>query len=677
MAKHKDAQRPNLRWGMALLVVLLVLFSGYIFPSHANTAIRAVNNTVALGIPELPEESFRLGLDLQGGAHLVYQADVTNIDETEKAQAVDGVRDVIERRVNSIGVGEPNVQVAHVGEDYRIIVELPGVTDVNQAIQMIGETPILEFKTENNEPPRELTEEERVSMEEFNTAQRTKAAEAIAASQAGTAFADIVAEYSEDEQSKNNAGYLGFQGQSTLIPDMYAWALAAKEGDVTTAPIETEGGIAVLQKGLEQPGAETVEAKHILICFLGAEGCSQTRTKAEAEALAKSLFDQANAENFATLATENSDDPSAVANGGDLGSFSREQMVPAFADAAFAAEIGQIVGPVESSFGYHVIYKINQEQTVEHELWAVLLAKTSELQILGPETSWTNSPLSGKQLDRAEVVQDSNTGAVQVSLQFDSEGADLFATLTRENVGKPVAIFLDGLIVSQPTVQQEISGGQAVITGQFSTLEARELAQRLNTGALPTPVELISQQTVGASLGAVSLERSLQAGLIGLGLVMLFMLLYYRLPGLISIIALTIYVTGVLSVFKLIGVTLTLAGIAGFILSIGMAVDANVLIFERLKEELKDGKSLKVAVEEGFIRAWTSIRDGNLSTLLISFILMMMFQSSFVRGFAITLALGIGASMISAITFTRVMLRFVVPYFEERGHWLFLGRKNH
>ncbi len=676
MAKHKDTQRSNMRWGMALIVILLVLCSGYIFPKQANVAIRAVNDTLSLGIPEISEESFRLGLDLQGGAHLVYQADVTNIDNSEKSQAVEGVRDVIERRVNSIGVGEPNVQVAQVGENYRIIVELPGVTDVSQAINMIGATPILEFKTQNTEPPRELTAEEKKTMLEFNTAQEVKAKEAISKLQSGASFSDVVSEYSEDELSKNNAGYIGFQSKATLIPEMYSWVSSAKEGDVSLTPIETEGGIAILKRGAEQPGDQVVSAKHILVCFLGAEGCTQTRTKAEALAEAQAIFEEADAKNFESLAREKSDDPTVDANGGDLGEFARGSMVPEFEEAAFNAEVGQIVGPVESAFGYHVIYKTAQSQLSEYELWAVLLGKQTAAQILGPNTAWKNSPLSGKQLDRAEVVQDSNTGAVQVSLQFDSEGADLFATLTREHVGEPIAIFLDGLVVSQPTVNQEISGGKAVITGKFTVTEARELAKRLNTGALPTPVELISQQTVGASLGAISLQLSLQAGLIGLLLVMLFMLVYYRLPGLISIIGLALYVLGVLSIFKLIGVTLTLAGIAGFILSIGMAVDANVLIFERLKEEFKDGKSLKVAVEEGFIRAWTSIRDGNISTLIISTILMMMFQSSFVRGFAITLAIGIGASMISAITFTRMMLRFVVPWFEERGHILFLGRKK-
>ncbi|MBD3311165.1 MAG: protein translocase subunit SecD [Candidatus Magasanikbacteria bacterium] len=295
--------------------------------------------------------------------------------------------------------------------------------------------------------------------------------------------------------------------------------------------------------------------------------------------------------------------------------------------------------------------------------------------ILPPDDPWKNTGLSGKQLEKAEVVSDPQTGAIQVSLLFDEEGKDLFKELTERNISKPIAIFLDGAPISIPTVNSVIPDGRAVIQGNFNLSEAQLLAQRLNAGALPVPVELIAQQSIGASLGAESLQKSLKAGIVGLILVMLFMLIYYRLPGLVSVFSLTLYITLTLAIFKLIGVTLTLAGIAGFILSIGMAVDANVLIFERLKEELKEGKSLKAAVEEGFLRAWTSIRDGNISTL-ITCVLLIWFGSSFVQGFAVTLAIGILISMFSAITVTRVILRFVVPWFKPEGGFMFLGSKR-
>ncbi|PIZ95315.1 MAG: protein translocase subunit SecD [Candidatus Magasanikbacteria bacterium CG_4_10_14_0_2_um_filter_37_12] len=287
-----------------------------------------------------------------------------------------------------------------------------------------------------------------------------------------------------------------------------------------------------------------------------------------------------------------------------------------------------------------------------------------------------NTSLSGGQLGRAEVTTDSRTGAIQVALQFDSEGKDLFKDITERNVGKPVAIFLDGTPISIPVVQQAIGDGRAVITGNFDLAEARLLSQRLNAGALPVPIELVSQQSVGATLGAVSLKQSLYAGVVGLILVMIFMILYYRLPGLISVLTLSLYAVLTLAIFKWVGVTLTLAGIAGLILSVGMAVDANVLIFERLKEELREGKSLRTAVEEGFLRAWSSIKDGNVSTL-ITCALLLFFGSSFVKGFAITLALGVLVSLFTAVTVTRIILRFIVPWFKDnKAAWLFLGTKN-
>lgn len=239
-------------------------------------------------------------------------------------------------------------------------------------------------------------------------------------------------------------------------------------------------------------------------------------------------------------------------------------------------------------------------------------------------------------------------------------------------MGEPIAIFLDGSPISVPTVQTEITDGRAIISGNFNIQEARLLSQRLNAGALPVPINLVSQQSVGATLGAETLAKSVKAGAVAIVLVMIFMLIYYRLPGLLSIISLSLYIALTLALFKIIGVTMTLAGIGGFVLSIGMAVDANVLIFERLKEELRGGKSLKAAVEEGFLRAWTSIRDGNISTL-ITCALLIWFGSSFVQGFAMTLAIGILISMFTAITITRLMLRFVVPWFGRRGNPLFRG----
>jgi len=235
---------------------------------------------------------------------------------------------------------------------------------------------------------------------------------------------------------------------------------------------------------------------------------------------------------------------------------------------------------------------------------------------------------------------------------------------------------LDGQPISIPKVNEPILDGKAVISGNFSVDEAKKLGQRLNAGALPVPVNLISQTTVGATLGQQAVQKSLVAGFWGLMIVALFMILYYRLPGILAVIALSIYTSISLAVFKLIpGFTLTLAGITGFILSIGMAVDANILIFERLKEELKSGKDLKKAIEDGFIRAWTSIRDSNISSLITCFILWW-FGSSIIKGFALTLALGILISLFSAIIISRQMLLLVAKWKISKNKWLYNAKKS-
>lgn len=350
---------------------------------------------------------FKLGLDLQGGTHLVYQADLSGIDD--KSDAMTGVRDVIERRVNLFGVAEPRVQVS--GKD-RLIVELAGIKDTKEAIAMIGMTPALDFRL--------------VAGEEF---QRTN--------------------------------------------------------------------------------------------------------------------------------------------------------------------------------------------------------------------------LTGRHLKRSDISFDPTTFKPSVGLYFDSEGKDLFAQLTKANVGQRIAIFLDGAPISVPVVNEPILDGQAVISGDFSVEEAKTLAQRLNAGALPVPINLISQQTIGASLGKDSLDKSLKAGLYGLLAVALFMLLFYRLRGIVAVSALLIYGALLLAIFKLLPVTLTLAGMAGVILSIGMAVDANVLVFERLKEENR--------IADAFKRAWPAIRDGNISTLITCLILYF-FTTGLVKGFALTLGIGVLLSMFSAMIVTRLFL---------------------
>lgn len=674
--RNKTNIRTKIRWGVAGILVLMVAASFFDFPVYANRGVDWVNNNLHLGLPRLPEKSFNLGLDLQGGAHLIYEANVSGIAMDERGAAVEGVRDVIERRVNGIGVSEPVIQTTKVGDSYRVVVELPGVTDVKQAIAMIGGTPILEFKEQNNEPPRELTVEEKKELNDFNKEAKKRAEEALRKIKNNGDFAALSQEYSDDGLSKNNGGYLGYVDKNSAYFELYDWAEKQSAGSISQTLVETSEGYNILKRGSERDGDKEVKASHILICYLGAQNCdSPVYTKKEAEAKAKEIYDQANASNFADLAKQYSTDPGTKDEGGDLGYFTEEQMVKDFAQPVFQAQVGEIIGPIETEFGFHVIYKEDERISKQYEIWRILVRTKQESDILPPTEAWVATGLSGKQLKRAEVVSDPNTGAVQVSLQFDTEGSDLFAAITERNVGQPVAIFLDGQPISVPTVNEPIRDGRAVISGQFDLQEARLLSQRLNAGALPVPVELISQQTVGATLGSESLTKSLKAGILGIIFVAIFMILYYRLPGLLAVMALSLYAVVTLAIFKLIGATLTLSGIAGFVMSIGMAVDANVLIFERMKEELKNGKSLKAAGEEGFLRAWTSIRDSNVSTL-ISCIILIWFGSSFVQGFAVTLTLGVLVSMFTAITVTRTFVRLIVPWFPELGNKLFLGYKK-
>jgi len=419
---------------------------------------------------------FKLGLDLSGGTHLIYGADPSGIPESEIPDAMDALRDIIERRVNLFGVAEPVVQIEKTSVlsnknksgGYRLIVELPGVTNVNKAIAMIGATPTLEFKKER---PKEEVQ-------------------------------SIIKAYEEAQK-------------------------ALKEGR-----------------------------------------------------------------------------------------------------------------------------KIKPNPLLSEDIYE-------------------STGLTGRFLETARLEFNSTTGEPVVSIKFNKEGTKLFAKITKENVGKVLAIYLDGAPVSEPVVNEEIPGGSAVISGKFTPEEAKILVGRLNSGALPIEkLELLSTQTIGASLGKDAISAGMRAGMWGLIFVAIFLIFWYRLPGILSVIALAIYVVIVLALFKLIPVTLTAAGIAGFVLSIGMAVDANILIFERMKEEFRNGRNTTDAVREGFSRAWLSIRDGNTSSIITAIILFW-FGTSLIEGFALTFALGIIVSMFSAIVITRTFLLAIVKS-ENKGITKFL-----
>ncbi len=282
-----------------------------------------------------------------------------------------------------------------------------------------------------------------------------------------------------------------------------------------------------------------------------------------------------------------------------------------------------------------------------------------------PSSQIVPTNLTGADLKLASTVFDQNTGNPSVSIEFNDEGSKKFEDITSRNIGKPLAIVLDSDIVSAPMVNEKIVGGKAQISGGFTIDEANKLEVQLNAGALPVPVKLVEEKTVGATLGTESISKSVKAGLIGLTMVMLFMILLYGKFGLIADISLLIFGAITLAIYKIVPVTLTLPGIAGFLLSVGMAVDSNILIFERLKEEIKT-KPLSMALEVSFGRAWDSIRDANVATLVTAFILANPLDWSFlhvsgpVRGFAITLALGIGISLFTGLVVSRNLLRLFI-----------------
>ncbi|OGZ72258.1 MAG: protein-export membrane protein SecD [Candidatus Staskawiczbacteria bacterium RIFCSPLOWO2_01_FULL_38_12b] len=462
------------------VMILAVLAGNFAYPDYFNKGVDALNHQFSWKLPHFWQKPYVLGLDLQGGVNLTYQADLSTV--LDKSGAMSGLRDVIERRVNLFGVSEPVVQIQ--GTD-KLVVQLPGVKDVAQAIEMIGQTPYLEFD--------ELRDEK------------------------------------ESQQ---------------------------------------------------------------------------------------------------------------------------------------------------------ILEKIKEVQAAQEKQQDITKIKDWELALQNPYIKPTE--LTGKYLTKATVVFDQTTYKPQIQLAFNTEGAKLFEQITERNIKKPLAILLDGASIIDtsgdgkidgndlyaPMIQDKITGGTAVISGDMSAQTANDIARRLNSGALPVKIgSPILQETVGPMLGSASLQKSLWAGVYGLLAVVLFMIVFYRLPGLLASIALMIYVAITLSIFKLVPVTLTLAGIGGFILSIGMAVDANILIFARMKEEIRQGKALPLAISEGFSRAWPSIRDSNINSLLVCVILFI-FSTSFIKGFALTLALGVLVSLFSAIFITRILLMVVIGTWAEKVKWL-------
>lgn len=657
----------------AFFLVVFVVGAGILsFPKEWNGAMVAMKEKVGFHLPYVPENDFTLGLDLKGGAHLVYEADMTSIDEAERETALGGVRDVVERRVNAFGVAEPIVQTNIADGHYRVLVDLPGVTDVKDAIAQIGETPVLAFRVPITDVSTTPTAEQQAQIDEAQKAERASALAVMDRALAGEDFAVLAKEYSIDSATKDNGGYVGFVAADDAEYDGLVTQLEKGRTRFGVVSGLYEGTSKMhIVKYISKKTESEPRISHILICYAGAPSCTQSRTKEEALALATQLQAEATAKNFADLAKTNSDDGGSKDAGGDLGYVARGKMVQPFEDAAYANRDTKISEVVETDFGYHILYRVGSRPSRSYEIAQIEMPWTTASDVLTVDP-WKNTELSGKDVKHASVAFDQTTGAPYIVLDFNENGTRLFGELTKENVGKVIGIFLDGQPITTPVVQEPIYGGQASITGSFTIAEAKLLAQRLNAGALPVPITVVSQQTIGPALGTASLDLSVKAGLIGFLLVALFMVVYYRLPGVVAVGALAVYALINITLFKIFGVTITLSGIAGFIFSLGIAVDANVLIFERLKEELRNGRDLPTAMEEAFRRAWPSIRDGNTTTLIATGILYAMTTGS-VRGFALTLALGVLVSLFCAFVVSRFVLRRLARMPKARKSFFFLG----
>ncbi|MFH0814703.1 MAG: protein translocase subunit SecD [Candidatus Falkowbacteria bacterium] len=671
----KFSSRTKVRFGVVAILVVAVLLGLTVYPNGFNKTMDAVNKKIGTEFPHWFAKPFHLGLDLAGGIQLVYEADMSKIPAGDQTGAIDGVRDVIERRVNALGVAEPLIQTNQAQGKWRIIVELPGVQDVDLAMKTIGETPLLEFKEQNEQPERELTWQEKNDIAKYNKDAKIEAQIVLAKALKGEEFVSLVKQYSDDSATKNLEGNLGYIKMGDVNNSLVLAVEKLAVGTVAPKVVESDENLQIVKLLNKRDGEKEVMASHILICYTGADKCEKDRTKEDAKKLIEDLQKQATAQNFSELAKNNSDDPGAV-NGGDLGWFRKGQMVPEFEKEVFAMKIGTISDIVDTQFGYHLIYKVGEQYIPEYQVARILIDKKTAVEVLPSKEDWLFTGLTGRQLKNAVVNFDQTTGVAEVSLEFNQEGATLFAKITAKNVGKPIAIFLDGQPISAPTVSEEIKEGKARITGNFGMDEAKLLVQRLNAGALPVPILLIGQEKVGASLGIESVNKSVSAGLLGLLAVIIFMICYYRVPGILASIALLVYGSLVLFLFKMIPITITLAGIAGIVMSIGMAVDANVLIFERLKEELRLGKPLHVSLEEAFKRAWPAIRDSNFSTLISCFVLAWL-GTGVIKGFAITLTIGVLVSLFSALTVSKLLLRlFVNPTRPPKSLWWYGVKRN-
>ena len=551
-----------------------------------------------------------LGLDLQGGSHLVYQAEPTSDEGRAESQAPDAddmlsLQRIIERRVNSSGLGEPIIQI--LGDD-RLLIQLPGVREPARAKSIIGETAQLEFKHRQLGIPRNLATEGIIT------------------------DADIVSVTAEPIPDE-------------LLPD----------AEPTATP----------EAGAETSTAVDEEAIPVIIVELTPQGAAKFD-----EVLANLGQKFQVAAPSSNIVTFQGELRSGVLPGLNVTINGNETINGVFAPPW--------ISKLEGTNRYVFPYPQPQpepaqpgETPVEVEPDNVAAAQirigddATVIFIEQPGRVDEDFGLGGDNLSRAYASLHAQSDQPIINLEFDSLGTRLFGEKTTEIAGSltdSIAIFLDDQELIAPVVRTPITTGTAIIEGGFTLERAQDISLLLEGGRLPFPITLIQERSVDAILGSDSLAKSVLAGIVGFALVFLFMTLYYRVPGLVASIALLIYTAFVLAIFKLLPVTLTLSGVAATILSVGMAVDANVLIFERMKDELRNGRTLIGAINIGFNRAWPAIRDSNVSTLITCAILYYFSNqlgTTIVQGFAATLAIGVMISMFSAIMVSRTILRVI------------------
>lgn len=639
-----------------------------------------------------------LGLDLAGGTELDYKIDLTDaiaqnndddpLNDVNLDAISESVRDALEARVNPAGVGEIVVKRSQVNEEEHVLIQMPPSSNVDQAkrdaehdnrLEFFAEDPALEedAKSKITQQQRtinisnwdrraeELADGEKVILQKFeprwaDEIHDPNLKDKLLAAKSGTILPELVETQTELEYSIDANGQMQIVSMPKPLLALVKVTSQRNEDREKTVPAEAN-------------------ARHILFAYPGATRAAEdvkyedeATARAEAEKMLQRLQNEGT-ENFGDLAKEFSTESAAQASGGDLGTFAPGQMVPAFDEAVFGAEgTGLVEEIVESEFGFHVIEilaldpehtEMSSEPRVGYEL---LGWDRSEL-------GWKETELGGAQMENAVVGYD-ELGQPIVNLLFNSEGGDMFADITegvaaRTCNGGPcrLGIKVGGNWITTPTVRQKIIGTSAQISGNFTFESAKELADGLNLGAIDAPVKLAGQITIEPSMGAEQFSKSLKAGALGLIATMIFMMMTYRLAGVIAALALAIYTGLYIFILKTFPesfggpVVVSLAGMAGIALSIGLAVDGNILIFERLQEELKNGRSLREAIEFGFKRAWTAIRDSNLTTLITCLILYNL-GSAMIRGFAVTLIVGTLLSMFTAVTLSRNFLRLTLKF---------------